>query len=66
MPQGWQHLNEMGLQIEFKEGHVLKLNYSLYSLKQSPHNFFESLKGKILWYRFKQSQHDPCLFISNK
>eukprot|EP00957_Ditylum_brightwellii_P034234 2595671-Ditylum_brightwellii.AAC.1 len=42
MPQGWQHLNEMGLSNEFKEGHILKLNHSLYDLKQSPHNFFEA------------------------
>eukprot|EP00957_Ditylum_brightwellii_P158590 12071443-Ditylum_brightwellii.AAC.2 len=33
MPQGWQCLNKMGLPIEFKEGHVLKLNSSLYGLK---------------------------------
>eukprot|EP00957_Ditylum_brightwellii_P208342 15356939-Ditylum_brightwellii.AAC.1 len=56
MPQGWQCLNDMGLPIEFKEGHIFKLNHSFYGLKQSPHNLC----------RLKQSQHDLCLFISNK
>eukprot|EP00957_Ditylum_brightwellii_P059266 4499273-Ditylum_brightwellii.AAC.1 len=56
----------MGLPIEFKEGHILKINHSLYGLKQSPHNFFEFLKKMLLQCGFVQSQHDPCLFISNK
>eukprot|EP00957_Ditylum_brightwellii_P115337 8795326-Ditylum_brightwellii.AAC.2 len=56
----------MGLPIEFKEVHVLKLNRSLYGLRQAPHKFFEFLKKKLLRCGFVQSQHDPCLFISNK
>eukprot|EP00957_Ditylum_brightwellii_P139337 10619313-Ditylum_brightwellii.AAC.1 len=56
----------MGLPIEFKEGHFLKLNHNLYGLKQSPHNFFEFFKKKLIWCGFNQSQHNPCLFISDK
>eukprot|EP00957_Ditylum_brightwellii_P159829 12166044-Ditylum_brightwellii.AAC.1 len=56
----------MGLPIKFKEGHVLKLNCSLYGLKQSSHNFFEFLKKKLLRCGFVQSQHDHWLFINDK
>eukprot|EP00957_Ditylum_brightwellii_P129199 9854213-Ditylum_brightwellii.AAC.1 len=54
MPKGWQFLNEMGLPIKFKEGHILKLNRSLYGLKQYPHNLFEFLKKKLLHCGFVQ------------
>ncbi len=63
-PRGWQQLNKLGLPVEFKPDHVLRLNRSVYGLRQSPKNFFEHLKGKLLEYGFTQSVHDPCLFIS--
>ena len=48
---------------KFKEGHVLKLNRSVYGLKQSPKNFFELLKTNLESCGLKQSRLDPCLFI---
>ena len=51
----------------FKEDLVLKLNIvSLYGLCNSPQNFFEHLKSKVLKVGFTQSKHNPCLFISKK
>jgi hypothetical protein len=48
-------------------GKVLKLNRSLYGLKQSPRNFFQHLKGKLENIGFKSAEAvDPCLFISDK
>ena len=44
LPRGWSRLNYMGLPIPFKENCILKLNRSLYGLKQSPKNFFLHLK----------------------
>ncbi|CAJ1967493.1 unnamed protein product [Cylindrotheca closterium] len=50
-----------------EEGKVLKLNKSLYGLKQSPVNFFNFIKGKLENAGFKsQEEVDPCLFISDK
>ena len=66
LPKGWERLNKMGLPVKFKPGHVLKLKRSLYGLVQSPKNFFKHLKGNLEKSGFKQSQHDPCLFISEK
>ena len=48
-------------------GKVLKLNKSLYGLKQSPRNFFLHLKSKLESIGFESKQDvDPCLFVSNK
>ena len=48
-------------------GKVLKLNRSLYGLKQSPRNFFQHLKGKLENIGFESAEAvDPCLFISDK
>ena len=49
-----------------KPGKVLHLKRSLYGLKQSPKNFFDHLKGKLLSLGFVQSPADPCLFIHDK
>ena len=49
-----------------EEGKVLKLQRSLYGLRQSPRNFFECLKENLIKVGFKQSEVDPCLFISEK
>jgi len=48
-----------------KPGHVLKLKKSLYGLRQSPLNFFLHLKEGLEARGFRQSELDPCLFISN-
>jgi hypothetical protein len=47
-------------------GHVLKLKKSLYGLKQSPRNFFLHLKEKLELVGFVQSEHNQCLFVSDK
>jgi len=65
MPRGWQTLNQIGITENFKKNHVLKLNRSLYGLRQSPRNFFLYLKGNLEAVGFNQSQLDPCLFISS-
>ena len=61
-PRGWQHLNRMGLNVPFKEGHVMKLRRCLYGLRQSPKNWFLHLKERLESVGFKQSACDPCLF----
>jgi Reverse transcriptase (RNA-dependent DNA polymerase) len=48
-------------------GKVLRLNRSLYGLKQSPRNFYTHLKGNLEAIGFKAATDvDPCLFISDK
>jgi len=47
LPRGWRTLNSIGIEEDFEEGHVLKLNQSLYGLRQSPRNFFLHLKGRV-------------------
>jgi Reverse transcriptase (RNA-dependent DNA polymerase) len=47
-------------------GKVLRLKRSLYGLKQSPKNFFDHLKRKLLALGFEQSTADPCLFIHER
>jgi hypothetical protein len=48
-------------------GKVLKLNRSLYGLRQSPRNFFQYLKSKLELIGFKANiDIGPCLFISEK
>ena len=66
LPRGWQTLNKIGIEEDFKKDHVLKLNQSLYGLRQSPRNFFMFLKGNLEKAGFRQSKMDPCLFISEK
>ena len=48
-----------------KPNTVLKLNRSLYGLRQSPRNFFNHLKENLQSKElgFVQSTHDPCLFF---
>ena len=65
-PRGWRKLNRLGLKEKFKEGHVLKLNRSVYGLKQSPKNFFQLLKTNLESCGLKQSRLDACLFIGPK
>ena len=42
---------------------VLRLIKSLYGIRQSAKMFFEKLRDGLLERGFKQSQHDPCLFM---
>eukprot|EP00956_Cyclotella_meneghiniana_P006978 scaffold9391_cov39-Cyclotella_meneghiniana.AAC.11 len=42
---------------------VLKLNRSVYGIRQAPRNFFRYLVKKLGSEGLKQSEHDPCLFI---
>ena len=46
--------------------YVLKLNRSVYGIKQAPRNFFKYLKKHLQHQGLKQSNHDPCLFIGDK
>jgi len=55
MPRGFQ-----------EEGKVLKLERTLYGLRQSPRNFFEHVKANLLKVGFAQSSADPCLSISDQ
>ena len=50
---------------EGKDGQnkVLRLIKSLYGLRQSAKTFFEKLRDVLLERGFKQSDHDPCLFM---
>ena len=67
LPKGWRKLNALGgLKKSFKDDHVLKLNRSVYGLRQSPKNFFELLRDNLLNVGFRQSKFDPCLFISDQ
>ena len=43
-----------------EEGKVLKLQRSLYGLKQSARNFFNLLKDNLEVIGFRQSEQDPC------
>ena len=49
-----------------QEGKILKLKRNVYGLRQAPKNFFLYLKEGLEGRGFVQSQHDPCLFISDK
>jgi len=49
-----------------KEGHVYRLKKSVYGLRQSPLNFFNTLKDGLEARGFKQMKLlDPCLFCSD-
>ncbi len=48
-------------------GKVLRLNKSLYGMRESPRNFYEFLKAKLEKCGMVcQQELDPCLFISDK
>jgi len=49
-----------------EEGKFLKLQRSLYGLSQSPRHFFEHLTENLIKVGLKQSEVEPCLFISKK
>ena len=52
------------LRIFEKPGHVIKLNRSLYGMRQLPLNFFLCLKKALEHRGFEQSKLDSCL-LSN-
>jgi hypothetical protein len=52
-----------GVGIELPPGHGLKLQKSLYGLKQSPRCWYQSLKTFFTGINFQPSKVDPCLFI---
>ena len=43
--------------------YVLKLNKSLYGLKQASHNWYEKLKQALSDRKFSPSKIDPCIFV---
>ena len=45
--------------------YVLKLNKSLYGLKQASHNWYEKLKKALIDRGFRPSQIDPCIFMKD-
>ena len=50
---------------ENKGKYVLKLNKSIYSLKQASHNWYKKLKQAMLDRDFKPSKIDSCIFMSH-
>ena len=52
---------------QIKDGKdVLKLNNSLYGLRQAPKTFYEKLRDGLLERGFQQSMIDPCLFLKEQ
>lgn len=49
--------------VEIPEGHVIKLNRSLYGLKQSPRSWNDRFNEFILKLGFVRSQADYCLYF---
>ena len=45
--------------------YVLKLNKSLYGLKQASHNWYEKLKQALSDRKFSPSKIDPCIFMKD-
>ena len=48
-----------------RKGHVLKLNKSLYGLKQVSHNWFNYLGDALKGHGFIQSQVDQCVWYKD-
>ena len=48
-----------------KPNHVLRLNRSLYGLRQAPRLFFTFLSERLIKHNLQQSQYDPCLFMNS-
>ncbi|GAX10397.1 hypothetical protein FisN_3Lu622 [Fistulifera solaris] len=49
-----------------RPGYIFKLKKSVYGLRQSPLNFFKTLKKGLEDRGFRQSKNEPCLFLSDK
>ncbi len=57
IPEGMEPLGDKSNCCKY----TLKLNKSLYGLKQASQNWYEKLKTSLLKQSFKLSQIDPCL-----
>ena len=55
-PKGWT----------YGDDYVLKLNRSVYGIRQAATNFFQYLTIEFGKLNMKPSNHDPCLFIGEK
>ena len=55
LPQGWQ--------VDDTNNWCIKLNKNLYGLVQASHSWYKTLTTVLLQLSFKQSVHDPCLFL---
>ena len=55
----------LGFDVKSKNGkrQVMKLNKTLYGLRQSPRAFWKYITEKLETCSLKQSKFDPCLFI---
>ena len=49
-----------------KKGKVLKLNKTLYGLRQSPRMFWKYLSKAMNDVGMKTSQFDPCMFVGDR
>jgi len=54
-----------GYEIKEKEQHVLKLNKSLYGLKQSANLWNKCILNKLIELGYIQGKADPCLYIKH-
>eukprot|EP00956_Cyclotella_meneghiniana_P030674 scaffold78001_cov41-Cyclotella_meneghiniana.AAC.5 len=60
LPDG---MNPEGVDEKDRWKYVLKLNKSLYGLKQASHNWYMKLKKALEVREFKASEIDPCIFL---
>ena len=61
LPSGFQI--DGATEEESSRKYILKLNKSLYGLKQASFNWYEKLKSGLLVRGFTQSKIDPCLYF---
>ena len=52
-----------GFIVPGKEDHVCKLKRSLYSLKQSPRQWYKRFDSFMLSHGFKRSKFDSCVSL---
>jgi hypothetical protein len=45
--------------------YVLRIKKNMYGLRQAGNNWFDALRSSLISFGFRQSCHDPCLFIKN-
>lgn len=57
MPPGYEASSTSGKEL------VLKLNRSLYGLKQSPRNWNHAINAVLLGFGLKRSKADPCVYV---
>jgi hypothetical protein len=56
-------VNPVDVSDEHHSRYILKLNKSLYGLKQAGYNWFEKLREGLIAWDFIQSQVDKCVFF---